>query len=463
MRIDRFEVSGLHGIIDANLPFFPDLTIIVGPNGSGKTSVLEFMSKLVRLDMSAVQKIIFSEASLHATDDVIGKILIHARKRKEDCDISIHINDEKAGTLSTSGEEQEVRFVDGRIVHSPLTKASPDWRKKSPLLKRNARVTFVRLDRTITAVDSSGNETFEHTEFRPPHFAPGISTTKDPIDHVIDVMKSNYIAFRRSSNKIQKKAFSDLIKLHFLPATLPNVKATEGQLRQTIAELKTRVKDSHLIASVPECADAIDVFFKQFEQSLNNSKKPGAKPRIGRRTLEEESIEVMIALRNAQITELLKIFEREQNETSAAYSSIKNYMDVASTFLCDSGKELVFAQDTMNLSFIVPGKDTAVGDNSRDINPSDVRSIRELSSGERQIIIALTYLAFRAGENSMFFFDEPELSLHLKWQAQIVEAITRLRPKNCQIVLATHAPEIAGRAREKCIVLNPKYLKSSGI
>ena len=56
MYIKHFEVEGLHGFVEAKLDFFRDLTIIVGRNGSGKTSVLDLISHLLRLDLEAIKK-----------------------------------------------------------------------------------------------------------------------------------------------------------------------------------------------------------------------------------------------------------------------------------------------------------------------------------------------------------------------------------------------------------------------
>jgi predicted ATPase len=86
------------------------------------------------------------------------------------------------------------------------------------------------------------------------------------------------------------------------------------------------------------------------------------------------------------------------------------------------------------------------------------RNLKDLSSGERQILIVLTYLAFLSGPDSIFIIDEPELSLHLRWQGYLIEALQKLRPPGSQILIATHAPEIAGRARRHSIQLSQKYL-----
>ena len=43
--------------------------------------------------------------------------------------------------------------------------------------------------------------------------------------------------------------------------------------------------------------------------------------------------------------------------------------------------------------------------------------------------------------------DEPELSLHIAWQRQIIPAIRKINP-NSQIIVATHSPEVASRYKE---------------
>jgi predicted ATPase len=66
-------------------------------------------------------------------------------------------------------------------------------------------------------------------------------------------------------------------------------------------------------------------------------------------------------------------------------------------------------------------------------------SIDLLSSGEKQLIRILVE-ALANGENSMMI-DEPELSMHIDWQLQLVEALHTVNP-DAQAILATHSPEI---------------------
>ena len=79
-----------------------------------------------------------------------------------------------------------------------------------------------------------------------------------------------------------------------------------------------------------------------------------------------------------------------------------------------------------------------------------------MSSGEKQIVTFFAYLVFglETTNQSIFIVDEPELSLHLKWQRQFVDAIMEIN-NNVQLIFATHAPEIVGRNRSKAVKLIP--------
>ena len=51
--------------------------------------------------------------------------------------------------------------------------------------------------------------------------------------------------------------------------------------------------------------------------------------------------------------------------------------------------------------------------------------------------------------------DEPELSLHPKWQQRIVDVYRKIG-KNNQIIIATHSPHILGSVKKKNIMLLDK-------
>ena len=67
--------------------------------------------------------------------------------------------------------------------------------------------------------------------------------------------------------------------------------------------------------------------------------------------------------------------------------------------------------------------------------------LEALSSGEKQILRIL--LETLVAGDSPVIVDEPELSLHVDWQARLLTAMRFVNPE-AQIIVASHAPEIVG-------------------
>lgn len=72
-----------------------------------------------------------------------------------------------------------------------------------------------------------------------------------------------------------------------------------------------------------------------------------------------------------------------------------------------------------------------------------------LSSGEQHQLVLLHELLFEVEPGTLVLIDEPELSLHVTWQQDLVADITRIAKANqIDFLLATHSPYIAGDADE---------------
>lgn len=74
----------------------------------------------------------------------------------------------------------------------------------------------------------------------------------------------------------------------------------------------------------------------------------------------------------------------------------------------------------------------------------DKIDIFDLSSGEKQLLILLGDALVRNQSPTIYLADEPELSLHIEWQENLVDNIIRVNP-SAQIFFATHSPDIVSR------------------
>lgn len=65
----------------------------------------------------------------------------------------------------------------------------------------------------------------------------------------------------------------------------------------------------------------------------------------------------------------------------------------------------------------------------------------QLSAGEKHMLVILLTTLLHCGEHSVLFMDEPEASLHIEWQEQLISMIRELNP-DMQLILSTHSPAV---------------------
>lgn len=101
------------------------------------------------------------------------------------------------------------------------------------------------------------------------------------------------------------------------------------------------------------------------------------------------------------------------------------------------------------LRFFMPEKTFQFNAGELTVNGGSI-PLPKLSSGEKQLLILFIEALLQRQLPYIFLADEPELSLHISWQRNIISAIKSLNP-NAQIIVATHSPEIAGRFKDSIL------------
>ncbi len=77
-------------------------------------------------------------------------------------------------------------------------------------------------------------------------------------------------------------------------------------------------------------------------------------------------------------------------------------------------------------------------------NDTGTITLEQLSSGEKQLLLILFKVFLMDGEPYVLLMDEPEISLHISWQQNLIKTLRELNP-NCQLIIATHSPSIFGK------------------
>jgi len=84
----------------------------------------------------------------------------------------------------------------------------------------------------------------------------------------------------------------------------------------------------------------------------------------------------------------------------------------------------------------------------------------KLSSGEKQLLLLFSNILTSSETASLFIIDEPEISLNVKWQRRLVDALIDLTDRTqCQFLLATHSIELLTKHRNQVNQLKPFKIK----
>lgn len=216
----------------------------------------------------------------------------------------------------------------------------------------------------------------------------------------------------------------------FLPRTMQRaISDFDGAL----SDLSRRLSNgNHVFVSAISSKDINNLLLRRFADS-------------------SEQVNLLQQKISAQVISKISSFENKENTHSAEelLSQTRKEIEKIEKFRektmasIDAVSKLI--EKLFNHSGISFGRRLSFGDKAEAVY-SD-----ELSAGEKQMLSFICYNAFY--DNTIFFIDEPELSLHVDWQRQLYPILKSQNKKN-QFVFATHSPFIYGKYPDKEIVVN---------
>ena len=119
------------------------------------------------------------------------------------------------------------------------------------------------------------------------------------------------------------------------------------------------------------------------------------------------------------------------------YERLDRFRKLVNSFLAE--KEVSFS---MSSGFFIVNKS------------GDKLEVAQLSSGEQQLLLLFCYALTTQDQPSVFMVDEPEISLNIKWQRQLLAALNEItRGTETQFVFASHSFEIIAQHRSSVVKL----------
>ncbi|EPI4970141.1 AAA family ATPase [Enterobacter hormaechei] len=75
----------------------------------------------------------------------------------------------------------------------------------------------------------------------------------------------------------------------------------------------------------------------------------------------------------------------------------------------------------------------------------------DFSKGEMTLLSLLLVVYLHRNENVIFLFDEPDLSLHIKWQKNLISKLAAIAPSS-QFIISTHSPALIGNYNDQSVI-----------
>ena len=416
MQISRLQIKNLYDQYNYDIDFNSEekeqITILTGPNGYGKTTILRILKSLNPKSLYYFYVIKFSEIIISFDNNTVLNITQNYKTEVESRS-AIDYKDEL---------EKEVRFIWNKATGEPLTHFVYN---RTNIEKARRTYKFLRgtYSRRKTFEDLTNREKEEilldNEEFNE-YIAK--ANGQEQFLMQLETLRSCYIP----SNRIYNEAHEENEKL-------PIEKVCEALM----AEMKT-AKYDYLIHS-----QRIDsIFIKKVLGSIYEDCSISSY-----NELKAEVESQMNTAAEYKLAEKVEIPEYNEENKAVLFAYLKGLKEKFSKISTISKKTELFQEMLTSKGF---------ANKSIEISPQhgfriksdngDIIDGYKLSSGEQNEIIMLYRLIYEVPDQGLLLIDEPENSLHVAWQKTIVDDMKEIASvKRLQIIIATHSPSIVSK------------------
>jgi predicted ATP-binding protein involved in virulence len=443
MKILGFFAKGVHDAFTFNIAFNSDLNFLVGINGSGKTTALKLMQAALTLNLRELYLVRFSEIKIDTYQNDRLKSIVFV-KQPDQIKIFIQGDEAAAETLPVFPPEeidqylktgkfddliQELRF---RLLRSASTVSKFFQSLPKPIFLGLERRLLRDEDMAFEADDAFLNRSARmHFSDRPRRQEQSI----DGLESTKSLLQEAYRKFRTFSDRASESLVNVLVEsafkyIDFDPGNFEHNRIKHKEHSEVFARRREIEEAASSLGGTTKTSGQIADFFKKMQELYDHSARRGAQDNV--------SIEWLLNRSQIQrMSDILTELDRHKKRALGLYAPISRFVDTANAFFQDSRKTV--SVDSVG-HLVIKHKEKDV-------------PLPSLSSGERQLLIIIAHVVLRAKrEGGVIIIDEPELSLHLRWQEKLVEKLVELND-TMQFIFATHSPEIVGEYKNKAVQL----------
>ncbi len=438
MNIERITVDGLFNRFNHDLVFNPDehITIMIGPNGYGKTVILRIIDTLFNKSPQGLTAFPFMRLKVDFDD---GTALTVDAPSEED----------------TNGQEQHraliMRFWEGELP-TEEHHIKPDFNLEEfgfdireidsilPFLDRVGSDEWINLQ--TEEVLSSSDIIDKHWQQLLPRIPSLSRLTPEWLQPIRDTIPVHFIDTERLVVNTTRQPGNRYTRYGRYGSERIRIDRTVTRYSQELARLinETLTEYGNLSQSLdrtfpirlvdqPEIHESAEQELKKELINIENKRKQLTEAGLLVSSDEERQWPGLEDVDDSKLG-VLAVYAQDTKEKLAVFDDLYRRVDTLKRII------------NSRLSY----KEFDVGAEGFYVYSNDSKlNLEMLSSGEQHELVLLYDLLFTVKSDSLILIDEPELSLHVAWQRHILQDLNEIAAlSDFRMLLATHSPTIIG-------------------
>lgn len=404
--VERVVIEKLHDKYSYDIIFDKGgVTIITGPNGYGKTTVLNIIKNAIDLNLWFFCELIFSSITVYFSDTKKGAKLVIKRSPPKKSD--------------NYADDSDHYDVNAAFYQGDMNTALENYTVDTALYRR-------RLERSRIRHEQFGRQ-FSDDEFFE--------------RFIINEYPGEYLKFRKSF--LNYRMFVNDIKCLFIKEQriLSINRSDNDEEKYTITQLAEDLKRRYneQKSCYTDKGQKIDSSFIQrlLSQEFHECDAEEYKQRASELNKYVETYQKVGLISNFELIgdynekykTVLSLYLEDMFDKISVYDRFYRQLSLFNQFV--NGKGL------SNKKMILNEKDgfCFITDSGNYV------PLQKLSSGEQNLVILYYRLVFETAPNTLLLIDEPENSLHVEWlEKMLSDYLVMEGDLKCQMIIATHSP-----------------------
>lgn len=427
-KIEYFNIKKLFNQYDVSLNFGENVNIFLGENGMGKTTILSCLYSVLSGRLDKLDNILFEsiEIKFEGNEELKlnrNDLNRYLEENVYDTPRYRRMRHSNLGNIFSEKEKEELKRLaqDGAVSREELSEYAV---RVGDVYAMPLRIAYEEVHRFIYSL------------IKPDEYgkASNVIDFKSKVENLVDEDVLYYPTYRRIEEDMSKLGVDmdrDNVKERLIQFGMKDVQnridkvletiksaAINGFTKMTGILLKQYLNNTEIEKGIHIDKETLNIALDRIGDEIESSDKEKIKQLVANEEIYREENQHLFNL----IVNLISSYEKQNQHDE----KIRKYRDVCNAYL--DGKKYVYDESNVKLEIYR-------NNYRKPIN------IQNLSSGEKQVLSIFSKLYLEQQKPCVILFDEPELSLSIKWQEHFLPDI--MKSGKCSMLVAvTHSPFI---------------------